>query len=411
MSAADTVAGLTGFAGRGAGSDSERRAASWLAAELETNGRETRLEPFWCRPNWALAHLWHLALGLAGSLVAVSSPKVGGVLVLLALLSVLGDTITGRSPGRRLSPERASQNIVSADPREEPADGSGSRRVRLVLTANYDAGRTGLAYRRWLRGPLMRANELLGDAGPGWLGWVAISLAWLLAVAIARVGGAGGAAIGALQLIPTVGLVLGAALLIELATSDYGPAANDNASGVAATIALARALDAGPPRHVTVEVVLSGAGDGDGIGLTKHLHERRKTHTRTNTVVLGLAASGGGEPRWWVSDGTLVPRRYFAALRELCERIAREESYLNARPHRDRSASPAQPARSAALPAIAIGCRDRNGLAPNSHTHADTEETVDGAGLDDLVNYGLLVVDAIDAYVGRLRNPAQITPA
>jgi hypothetical protein len=46
-----------------------------------------------------------------------------------------------------------------------------------------------------------------------------------------------------------------------------------------------------------------------------------------------------------------------------------------------------------------------------THTHADTEEAIDGAGLDDLVNYGLLVVDAIDAYVGRLRTPAQVTRA
>jgi hypothetical protein len=404
MSTAETVAGLSGFDGRGAGSDAERRAASWLASELAAGGRDARLEPFWCRPSWALTHLWHVALALAGSLVAVSSAKVGGVLVLIALLSVLADAVTGRSLGRRLSPERASQNVISAG----NADGG---RVRLLLTANYDAGRAGLAYRRALRRPFIRANELIGVAGPGWVGWLTIALAWLLGVAIARVGGAGGGAIGALQLIPTVGLVLAAALLIELLTSDYGPAANDNASGVAAAIALARALDSGPPRNLAVEVVLTGAGDGDGLGLTTHLRARRKTHTRTNTVVLGLAAAGGGKPRWWVSDGTLVPRRYFAALRELCERVAREESYLDAKPHRDRGAGPALPARSMALPAVAIGCRDRDGLAPRSHTHADTPENVDEAALDELVSYGLLVVDAIDGYVGRLRAPQPATAA
>jgi hypothetical protein len=346
-----------------------------------------------------------VALALAGSLVAVSSPKVGGVLVLIALLSVLADALTGRSLGRRLSPERASQNVISAGNRNDGGDRADDGRVRLLLTANYDAGRAGLAYRRSLRRPFVRANELIGAAGPGWVGWLTIALAWLLAVAIARVGGAGGGAIGALQLVPTVGLVLAAALLIELLTSDHGPAANDNASGVAAAIALARALDSGPPRNLAVEVVLTGAGDADGLGLTRHLRARRKTHTRTNTVVLGLAAAGGGEPRWWVSDGTLVPLRYFAALRELCERVAREESYLEAKPHRDRGAGPAFPARSMALPAITIGCRDRDGLAPRSHTQADTAERVDEAALDELVSYGLLVVDAIDGYVGRLRAP------
>jgi hypothetical protein len=407
MSRADTVAGLSRFAGRGAGSDAERRAAGWLASELGATGRDVRIEPFWCRPNWALTHLWHIVLALAGSLVAVSSPKVGGVLVVIALLSTIVDALAGRSLGRRLSPERASQNVVAdAGPQD--------RRIRLLLTANYDAGRTGLAYRSRLRRMLKRANAGLGGAAPGWLGWLTVAFIWLLAVAIARVGGAGGTAISALQVLPTVALVLAAALLIELATSDYCPAANDNASGVAAALALARALDSGPPRNLAVELVLTGAGDGDGIGLSRHLRARRRRLTRANTVVLGLAASGGGEPRWWLSDGVLVPRRYFTALRELCERIAREESYLNAAPHFDRGASPAQPGRAAGLPAITIGCRNENGLAPRSHEHSDTPENLDLAALDELVNFGLLLVDAIDGYVGRLQTPTpqarQLTP-
>jgi hypothetical protein len=110
-----------------------------------------------------------------------------------------------------------------------------------------------------------------------------------------------------------------------------------------------------------------------------------------------------------VSDGALVPRRYFAALRELCARVAGEETYLNAAPHSDRGTSPAQPGRAAGLPAITIGCRDGDGLAPRSHQRSDTPDNVDASALDELVNYGLLVVDAIDAYVGRTRS-AQVKP-
>jgi hypothetical protein len=399
MGTADTVAGLVRFTGRGAGSDAERQAANWLVSELKASGRDARVEPFWCRPNWALAHLWHVVLALAGSIVAVSSPKVGGGLVLVSLLSLIADALTGRSLGRRLSPERASQNVLSTARPDEP-------RVRLLLTANYDAGRTGFAYRSRLHRALVRANHGLGEIAPGWLGWLAITLVWLLAVAVARVGGSKGTGIGALQLVPTVALVLAAALLIELATSEWSPAASDNASGVAVALALARALDAGPPRNLAVELVLTGAGDGDAIGLKTHLRTRRPTLKRANAVVLGLGASGGGEPRWWVSDGALAPGRYFAALRELCERTARDESYLNAAPQRDRSTSPALPARSAGLPAIAIGARDKDGLAPRSHEQGDTPEALNPAVIDAVVSYGLLLVDAIDGYVGRLRNAA-----
>src|SRR5436309_3450159 len=109
-----TIEALTGFQRRGPGTDAERRTARWLAGELIGQRHRVRLEPFWCRPNWALAHAWHVALALAGSLLSVSHPYLGGVLVALALVSVVADATTGFSPGRRLTPERASQNVIAA---------------------------------------------------------------------------------------------------------------------------------------------------------------------------------------------------------------------------------------------------------------------------------------------------------
>ena len=104
-------------------------------------------------------------------------------------------------------------------------------RVQLLITANYDAGRTGLAYRPELRRIAARLDAAIGGLVPGWLGWLTIAIVWLLAIAIARLEGSQGTAIGVLQLIPTVGLVLGLALLLELAAADFGPAAGDNGTG------------------------------------------------------------------------------------------------------------------------------------------------------------------------------------
>jgi hypothetical protein len=403
MSTADTVAGLTPFTGRGAGTDAERRAARWLASELEASGRASRLEPFWCRPNWALAQLLHVLLGLAGSLVSVSSPRVGGALLLVALLSVIADAVTGHSPGRILTPERASQNVVSESASDAP-------RLRVIITANYDAGRTGLVYRDAIRRAFTKLNAATGGLGPGWIAWLVIALGWLLATAIARLGGSGGAGLAVLQLPPTVGLVLALALLAELASSEFGPAANDNASGVAVALALIRALDAGPPTNATLELVLSGAGDGGGIGLRRHLRARKRELTAANAVVIGVAPSGAGSTRWWLSDGTLLPQRYFGRLRELAAQIARDEPHFGAVAHRGRGATPAQPGRACGLPALAIGCLDNDGLAPRSHQATDTPERVEAGALDDTVQFGLMLVDAIDAYIGQLPRPEAQPP-
>jgi hypothetical protein len=239
--------------------------------------------------------------------------------------------------------------------------------------------------------------KALGGPAPGWLGWLALMLVWLVVIALLRINGDRGKAIGAAQLIPTIALVLALALLLELATADYGPAAHDNASGTAVAVALARALEAAPPRHARVELVLQGAGEGGGIGLRRYLGARKHTLSPANTVVIGIAPTGAGTVRWWLSDGPFVPLRYLDRLRQLCARVAADEPHVRAAANRGRGATPALPARAARLPAIAIGCLDERDLVPRSHQGSDTPEAIDPVALDAAVEFGLLLVDGVDA--------------
>ena len=169
MRVTETAAGLADFERRGPGTDAERRAALWLAEQLERGGREVRIEPFWCRPNWALAHVWHLILAIGGSLLAIPSPWTGAALVLIALLSLLADELFGVSLGRRLTPERASQNVVAAA--RTATQAPRPTQARLIITANYDAGRTGLVYRRSSARPPRASRRSLRGFTLGWLGW------------------------------------------------------------------------------------------------------------------------------------------------------------------------------------------------------------------------------------------------
>ncbi len=408
MRPAETIASLSSFERRGAGTDAERRAARWLMTELSSSRRDVRVESFWCRPNWALANAWHCAIALVGSLMTVSEPEVGGAIVFVALLSLIADGSTGVSLGRRLTPERASQNVVSE--REQNQRG-GKGRVRLIITANYDAGRTGLVYRDRLRSAAAWLARTVGHASPGWLGWLAVALAWLLVVAVLRAGGEKGTTIGLAQLPPTVALVVALALLLEQATARFGPAANDNASGVAAAVALVRALDVSPPPRLDVELVLQGAGDGGAIGLRRYLQARGKSLKAPNTIVIGIAACGEGNPRSFQSDGTLLPFGYFKQLRKLSATVARQSRHLSAQAHRGRGTTPALPARSRRLPAIAVGALDQRGLAPRSHQPTDTTDRIDPGSIDRVVEFGLLLVDAVDAYIGSHAAPAAETKA
>jgi len=418
MQATETAARLTEFDYRGAGTDAERRAAVWLAAELRSARRQAYLETFWHRPNWALAHAWHCLIALAGSLVMVSHAELGGILVLVALVSTISDWLTGHSIGRRLTREHASQNVISPAPGPAPPrpgapthgdDGHADPQTRLIVTANYDAGRTGLAYRRPLRMTGARFRQIFGRGRftPGWMGWLTIELLWLLAVAALRNGGATGTPVGIAQLLPTAALVLELALLVDLSGAPFGPAAGDNAAGAAVAVSLVRALDAAPPRRLGVELMLQGSGESAMTGLRRHLRARRRERRPANTVVLGIGPCGAGRPCWWVSDGSLVPLRYLARLRDLAARTGGPGTALDATAHFGRGISPAFPARVAGLPALTIGCVDDRGLAPRSHQAGDRPEALDPAALDRLLEFALMLVDAIDADLARTATDTQ----
>jgi hypothetical protein len=385
MTAAETASDLSSFSGRRGGSDAERRAALWLSDRLRSQGRAATIETFWCRPNWALAHAWHAVLGLGASVLIVSEPWIGGGLALVTVASIAFDAATGRSLGRRLTPERASQNVVAPNPAATPGT------ARVIVTANYDAGRAGLVYRtgpRMLTGTLRRVAAG-GRWTPGWLGWLTIALLWLVVIAIARNAGSSGTVIDIVQLVPSIGLLVATVALVELGLSPPSPAAGDNAAGVAVALAAIAALDARADGSAAVDLVLQGAIDRDPAGPRRYLG--RDGAARERPIVLGIAASGSGSPRWWRSDGPLWPLGYDRRLRELAADVCQA-----ADGHRGRGTTPGLGARAAGLRAIAIGCLDDRGTVPRSHLRTDTPEQLDPSSIDATTRAAVAIITAIE---------------
>ncbi len=222
--------------------------------------------------------------------------------------------------------------------------------------------------------PPRHSRRVTGGLGPGWIGWLAIAFVWLLATSILRREGDRGTAVEVAQLVTTVALLPVLATLLELASAEFGPGAGDNASGVAAGIAVARALQARPPRNLTPELLLQGASDQTMTGLRRYLHARRKTRGASNTVVLGIAPAepashaGGSATARSCRDDAPGPsarsagRSPRASLRSDSRRIA--AAARRPRSRRDRKR----------IPGTTIGCLDERGLAPRSHLPSDLPE-------------------------------------
>ena len=329
---------LADFAGRTAGTDSERRAAMHLRERLRRMGREAELEAVEVRPRFGLTHTLHALLAIVGSVVAVSSPTTGAALVLAAGVLVALDLTGTVAITRRLTGRRASQNVFS------PEDGG--RAGTLILVAHYDIGRDAPAFRlarRVLRSPWA---VLLG------------AIAALLVCVWLRALGLEGNVLTAVQFVPTVLLILLVPALADLELSNAADGEADNAAGVATVLALAEDL-VGTLRSFDVWVLLTGSQKPFAAGMGAWLRQHRSELDRERAAVINVDGVGSGPVRFARREGALRARRAHPQLLRICEEIAEDDgdggSY-DARPASFLERTDASAARSKKLPAITLSC-------------------------------------------------------
>jgi hypothetical protein len=389
---------LCSFEGRLAGSDAERRAGNWLAERMREEGRRVEVEPTHVHPTVALVQAAHCALGFGGSLIAIVSPPAGFAIVVVAAVSMYLDLNARYYLVRRLFFRRASQNVVSPGHRADAP-------ARLFLCAHYDAARTGPFFRprtiaRFTK--LARVSRL--PLGPfRVLFW---SLAALLPVLGARLAGADSSLISVLQLVPTLILLVGILMLVNVELSDVVSGANDNATGVATVLSLAEDLAARPPENLNVGVLLIGGGECLMEGTREFLRAHRKELDREATFFLNVEAVGRGEVRYVAAEGLVVGFEMDNRVIELCDAIAEANRGQTGRPEaramRWGFATDALPIRLARYPCTTVSTIERGALVPASyHRLDDVPGRLDPEALDGAHSFALDLVRALDREVGR----------
>lgn len=389
---------LCSFEGRWPGTDAERRAANRLAERVRAMGRKVTIEPSYVHPEYSLVIAAHVLLAIAGSLVALVAAPVGFGMVLIAAASLYLDQNTRLYLIRRLFFRRASQNVVS--PGANP-----SAPARLILSAHYDAAKTGLIF-----GPRStRAAKRLSETARLLLGPIRL-IFWagmvpLLAVTAARLGGVDAPWLAIAQLIPTALLLVSLALLIDIALSGVVPGAYDNASGVAAVLSVVQQLDEEPPQNLDVWVVLPGAEECNCEGMARWVTAHRKELDAETTLFVNLDSVSYGDPHYLASEGAIISYRLDRRLFELCEAIAtadREDgNRYRARPLRIPFHSDALAANTRGFRAISLVGAEDGVSPPYYHTHADTPDKLDEEAMTRAVEFTVELVRQIDRDVGR----------
>jgi hypothetical protein len=388
---------LCSFESRAAGTDAERRAASWLATRLGAGGRRVEVEPTYVHPRYGLVHAGHCLLGLAGSLLATVQPAIGFAIVLATAVSMYLDLNYRAYLLRRLFFRRASQNVVSPGKRSDAP-------ARIFLCAHYDAVRAGAAFSprqaaRWAR----LSARISIPVGPfRVLFW---SLALLLPIIGARMAGLESNLIAFLQLPPTLVLMVGAFLLAGGELSDVAPGANDNASGVATVLSVAEELDAEPPANLDVCVLLTG---GEGClqeGMRSFVRAHRAALDRETTYFVSVETVGQGTVRFETGAGWIITYDLDRRLVQLCAAIATADhentDRYQARPLVHGYAGDSMPARIAGYPATTISCSNDLDQGAGPDATNDTPDRIDQAALDRAHGFALELVRALDRDIGR----------
>jgi hypothetical protein len=394
----DAIRELCSFERRLAGTDAERRAANWAAERLRAVGRRrVDVEPIYVQPRYGLVHAVHCALAFAGSLVAVALPPLGFGLVLVAATSMYLDLNYRFYLVRRLFFRRASQNVVSRGKRKgAPA--------RLIVSAHLDAAKTGIVFRQAIaRRSARTAQASRIPLGPfRFLFW---SIAVLLPLLGVRLAGIDSNLVAALQVIPTIFLLIGTFALIDVELSAVVPGANDDASGVATALALAEELEREAPKHLDVWFVLTGAEECLQQGMRSFVRSHGDELDPSDTYFLCIDAVGGGDVRYETSAGWVVSYVMSTRLAELCDAIAEadreDEDRYGARPLRHGLAGDAMPARLRGMQATTISCLDEDGYMPNYHRPTDTPDRIDPEALERAHDFTLELIRQLDRDVGR----------
>jgi len=345
---------------RVAGSAAEREAAALIVRELEALG---------CRPTVEQARVhgtywWPVGLPLAATLAAGSRGRAAAALTgALAAALVADDVAVGRRPLRRLLPGRRTQNVLAEF-------GDAAAEQVLLLTAHYDAPHSGLVFHPDLPRAILRRLPERVRAGtnttpPTMWGAVAGPLA------VAAGGLLGMRRLRRLGLLTCAGYT---AAMADVGLRGVVPGANDNASGVAALLSLARWLSAEPPSGLRVLLLFTGSEESilEGMVAWARRNLAALPPARTNVICLDTV----GSPRLLLleGEGFLRMHEYDKGWRDFLRECAAEEGIALTDGLRFRNATDGQVTQRAGYATAMLGSADEWRIPTDYHWRTDTPE-------------------------------------
>ncbi len=381
----DTIRHLAAIE-RPSASPGEHEAAEWLAARLEEEGCAVRVEEerahgtYW----WPLGLLSAVCVG-AGVAALRDRRALAALLGTLASVALIDESTCGRYWFRRRLPQRPTWNVVA-----EAGDRTADR--TLVLLAHHDAAHAGLIFhpapqrRLYERFPAL--FERLNTSPP--IHWPFVSSGAVVAA---------GALLGARSVVRTgISLAtLGMLLALDIGRRPAVPGANDNLSGVAALLAIARSLGTRPVSGLRVLLVSCGSEESLQEGIRAFARRHFADLPMDRTYFLNLETLGSPyELALLEGEGPVRMEDYPAWFRDLVADCAEAADVPLRRGLRSRFSTDSVVPNRAGYPVATLVSLTRWKALANYHWPTDTSENVDYARVEEAVR----VAEAVTRRLG-----------
>lgn len=362
----DTIRYLSVAIGpRPSASTAEGQAADWCADRLLDAGFETRLQLFSAVPTFtAYVAPIYAASTLAGMVLARGFRRTAALLSVPAALAYIAEQSYVPLVSRIVL-QQESTNVVGYMPAQN------ERWQTVVLTAHLDTQHAALFFHpRLVAG--FRRSYLLFLFG---LIWTALLSLWRLVRPAENAGWPERLAqLFSLNAVSGLFMLLHRHLFLP-----HVDGANDNASGVAVTLAAAEEL-AGTLEYTDLWIVLTGSEETGSHGMLHFLD----THSfdPDTTYFVNVDNCGAGTVTAVDREGPLTPYGADPRLVGLARRAITQNALdVDVRPYHQLGTD-AEPAMACGYRAMSVMALDENGIPLNWHWTTDTAEHIEPATLE-----------------------------
>lgn len=352
---------------RGSATAEERKAAEYCSEVLAGYGYRVEMQQFRALTTFSWLHicffLWPLVAWLTGSWLL---GMIGTILFFLDL-----NTIHVLS---KVFPTGASQNVIASHPR-----GFGQQ---VVLVAHLDSSKAGLNFSpKLVKG--FRTSFLI-------MVWSLILSPLLLGIS-SLLGGVW----RLLALLPPLYLAFASLTLVHREIwNHYTNGANDNASGVAAVLAVAERLKDELPQGVDLTVLLTGCEESGTYGMLRFLEIYGPKFR--DALFINLDNIGAGRLHYMAGEGMFPVFKAAPELLKACHAVAEANHELGVRQGvYTLLSTDAMPALVRGYKAVSFLGMSDEGLLPNWHWPTDTFENVELATVQTAVEFTTLLVREI----------------